>query len=94
VGGLTAAKLIGQTGGASRLVATASSTLRSTGWPSPSRVAIQQFGALLQHRGAAGNTKSEALRVLRRHLADVIDAATCAAEQAANAKQAGQPAAA
>jgi hypothetical protein len=63
-------------------------------------VAVTQLRAhlpareLLGRRIAAGDTKPEALRVLKRHLADVIYAAMCAGEQAANAKPAGQPAAA
>jgi transposase len=64
------------------------------------RVAVTQLRAhpparrLLGRRIAAGDTKPEALRVLKRHLADVICAAMYADEQAANAKPAGQPAAA
>jgi hypothetical protein len=50
--------------------------------------------ALIERRIAAGNSKPEALRVLKRHLADVIFAAMCADEQQANAKPAGQPTAA
>jgi len=68
---------------------------RSTGWPSPNSVPIGQPKALVACRIAAGTSKTEALRVLNRHLADVLYAAMCADEQAAgNSVTAGQPAAA
>src|SRR5207248_4700286 len=38
--------------------------------------------ALMTRRIAAGNSKPEALRVLKRHLADVLYAAMCSADQA------------
>jgi transposase len=123
VGGLTAAKLIGQTGGARRFGRSARFAMHAGVAPIPvwsanrtrhrlnrggdrqlnaaiHRVAVTQLRAypparvLLGRRIAVGNTKPEALRVLKRHLADVIYAAMCADEQALNAKPAGQPAAA
>jgi transposase len=123
VGGLTAAKLIGQTAGAARFGRSARFAMHAGVAPIPvwsanqtrhrlnrggnrqlnaaiHRVAVTQLRdhrparTLLERRIAAGSTKPEALRVLKRHLADVIYAAMCADEQHANAKPAGQPAAA
>jgi hypothetical protein len=49
----------------------------------------------MERRIAAGNSKPEALRVLKRHLADMLYAAMCADEQTtSNTALAGQPAAA
>ena len=48
----------------------------------------------MARRMAAGSTKPEALRVLKRHLADVLYAAMCIDEQTTSLNQAGQPAAA
>jgi transposase len=123
VGGLTAAKLIGQTAGAHRFGRSARFAMHAGVAPIPvwsanrtryrlnrggnrqlnaaiHRVAVTQLRThppareLLGRRLAAGNTKLEALRVLKRHLADVVYAAMCADEQAVSAKPAGQPAAA
>jgi transposase len=64
------------------------------------RVAVTQLRAygpaqaLMARRIAAGNSKPEALRVLKRHLADVLYAAMCSDEQAGSTTTAGQPAAA
>ena len=64
------------------------------------RVAVTQLRlhpparALMERRVAAGSTKAEALRVLKRHLADVLFAAMCADEPPPNVKPAGQRAAA
>jgi transposase len=64
------------------------------------RVAITQLRAygpaqaLMARRITAANTKPEALRILKRHLADVLYAAMCSDEQAASTTTAGQPAAA
>jgi transposase len=64
------------------------------------RVAVTQLRAyrpaqaLMARRIAAGNSKPEALRVLKRHLADVLYAAMWADEQAANTTATGPPAAA
>ena len=64
------------------------------------RVAVTQLRAhpparaLMARRIAAGNSKPEALRVLKRHLADVLYAAMCSDEQANSTTTAGQPAAA
>jgi transposase len=63
------------------------------------RVAVTQLRAhpparaLMARRIAAGNSKPEALRVLKRHLADAVYAAMCSDEQAANTATARQPAA-
>ena len=63
------------------------------------RVAVTQLRAhpparaLMARRIAAGNSKPEALRVLKRHLADAVYAAMCSDEQAGNTATAGQPAA-
>lgn len=123
VGGLTAAKLIGQTAGAGRFGRSARFAMHTGVAPIPvwsanqtrhrlnrggnrqlnaaiHRVAVTQLRAhpparaLIQRRIAAGNSKPEALRVLKRHLADVIYAAMCADEHAASVKPARQPAAA
>jgi transposase len=64
------------------------------------RVAVTQLRAyrpaqaLMTRRIAAGNSKPEALRVLKRHLADVLYAAMCSDDQAVSTAMAGQPAAA
>jgi len=64
------------------------------------RVAITQLRAyqpaqtLMARRIAAGNSNPEALRVLKRHLADVLYAAMRADDQAASNTTAEQPAAA
>jgi hypothetical protein len=64
------------------------------------RVAVTQLRAyrpaqaLMTRRIAAGNSKPEALRVLNRHLADVLYAAMCSDDQAVSTAMAGQPAAA
>ena len=64
------------------------------------RVAVTQLRAygpaqaLMARRIAAGNSKPEALRVLKRHLADILYAAMCSDEQADSTTTAGQPAAA
>lgn len=121
VGGLTAAKLVGHTGGARRFGRSARFAMHTGVAPIPvwsgsqtrhrlnrggnrqlnaaiHRVAVTQLRAhppartLVDRRIAAGKTRSEALRVLKRHLADVIYAAMCADEQATNDKPAGQPA--
>jgi transposase len=63
------------------------------------RVAVTQLRAhppaqaLMARRIAAGNSKPEALRVLKRHLADAVYAAMCSDEQAGNTATARQPAA-
>jgi transposase len=63
------------------------------------RVAVTQLRAhpparaLMARRIAAGNSKPEALRVLKRHLADALYAAMRSDEQAGNTATAGQPAA-
>ena len=63
------------------------------------RVAVTQLRAhpparaLMARRIAAGNSKPEALRVLKRHLADAVYAAMCSDELAGNTATAGQPAA-
>jgi transposase len=123
VGALTAAKLIGHTGGACRFGRSARFAMHAGVAPIPvwsanqtrhrlnrggnrqlnaaiHRVAVTQLRAhpparaLVERRIGAGDTKPEALRVLKRHLADVLFAALCADEQAASVKPAGQPAAA
>jgi transposase len=123
VGALTAAKLVGHTGGARRFGRSARFAMHTGVAPIPvwsgnqtrhrlnrggnrqlnaaiHRVAVTQLRAypparaLIQRRIAAGNTKPEALRVLKRHLADVLYAAMCTDEQTTSIKQAGQPAAA
>jgi transposase len=111
VGGLTAAKLIGQTGGVRRFGRSARFAMHAGVAPIPvwsgntarhrpnrggnrqlnaaiHRVAVTQLRAyppartLVDRRLAAGNTKPEALGVLKRHLADVIYAAMYQDEQA------------
>jgi transposase len=63
------------------------------------RVAVTQLRAhpparaLIARRIAAGNSKPEALRVLKRHLADTLYAAMRSDEQAGNTATARQPAA-
>ena len=63
------------------------------------RVAVTQLRAhpparaLIARRIAAGNSKPEALRVLKRHLADAVYAAMCSDDLAGNTATAGQPAA-
>jgi transposase len=63
------------------------------------RVAVTQLRAhpparaLMARRIAAGNSKPEALRVLKRHLADTLYAAMRSDEQAGNTATARQPAA-
>jgi hypothetical protein len=47
----------------------------------------------MARRIAAGNSKPEALRVLKRHLADTLYAAMRSDEQAGNTATARQPAA-
>lgn len=123
VGALTAAKLIGHTGGVRRFARSARFAMHTGAAPIPvwsgnhtrhrlnrggnrqlnaaiHRVAVTQLRvhpparALVERRIAAGNTKPEALRILKRHLADVIYAAMCIHEQATHTQPAGQPAAA
>jgi transposase len=123
VGALTAAKLIGHTGGVGRFGRSARFAMHAGVAPIPvwsgnqtrhrlnrggnrqlnaaiHRVAVTQLRghprarALMERRMAAGSTKPEALRVLKRHLADVLYAAMCIDEQTTSLKHAGQPAAA
>jgi transposase len=124
VAGLTAAKLIGQTGGVRRFGRSAQFAMHTGVAPIPvwsgnqtryrlnrggnrqlnaaiHRVAVTQLRAhppartLVDRRIAAGKTKPEALRVLKRHLADVIYAAMRQDEQAPSYKaSAGQQTAA
>jgi transposase len=123
VGTLTAAKLIGHTGGAGRFGRSARFAMHAGVAPIPvwsgnhtrhrlnrggnrqlnaaiHRVAVTQLRrhpsarALMERRSAAGSTKAEALRVLKRQLADVLFAAMCTDEPPPNLKPARQPAAA
>jgi transposase len=123
VGVLTAAKLIGHTGGVHRFGRSARFAMHTGVAPIPvwsgnqtrhrlnrggnrqlnaaiHRVAVTQLRthpparALVQRRMAAGSSKPEAMRVLKRHLADALYAAMCVDEHTTNLNHAGQPAAA